>query len=145
MHLASYLPRALRDRLATHNRPLRFLVAGAVNTAFGLTIFPLLLWSSNWLERHYMVALLIAQVTSVLFAFSAYRIGVFRVKGDMAKQFGLFSSFYLFNYSLNWAALPLLVEVGGMHPIIAQLGFAVLLMGASYFWHSRVTFREHKG
>lgn len=145
MELASYLPRALRDRLATHNRPLRFLVAGAVNTGFGLAIFPLLLWSSDWLERHYMVALLIAQVTSVLFAFSAYRIGVFRTQGEIARQFGLFSSFYLFNYILNWAALPLLVEVGGIHPMIAQLGFAVVLMVGSYFWHSRVTFRERKG
>jgi putative flippase GtrA len=107
-----------------------------------LAIFPALLWSSNWLEDHYMVALLIAQATSTLFAFAAYRIGVFRAKGRMARQFGLFSSFYLFNYVLNWAALPLLVEVVGIDPVIAQLGFAGIVMVGSYFWHSRVTFRE---
>lgn len=135
-------PRTLRDRFAASDRPLRFLAAGALNTGFGLAIFPLLLWSSDWLEHHYMVALLIAQFSSVLFAFTAYRIGVFRAKGDMARQFGLFSSFYIFNYLLNWATLPLLVEVGGIHPIIAQLGFAIVLMIGSYFWHSRVTFRD---
>lgn len=137
-------PRSLRDRLTANERPLRFLVAGAINTGFGLAIFPLLLWSSAWLEHHYMVALLIAQATSVLFAFSAYRIGVFRAKGDMARQFGIFSSFYLFNYVLNWAALPLLVEVGGIAPLFAQLGFAIVLIVGSYFWHSRITFRERK-
>ena len=137
--------RLLRERLATHNRPLRFLVAGALNTGFGLAIYPLLLWSSHWLRDHYMVALLIAQATSVLFAFSAYRFGVFRTKGDVARQFGLFSSFYLINYAINWVALPLLVEIGGISPVIAQLGFALVVMVGSYYWHSRVTFRERKG
>jgi putative flippase GtrA len=137
--------RTLRGRLVANERPLRFLVAGAINTGFGLAIFPALLWSSDWLERHYMIALLIAQATSVLFAFSAYRIGVFRAKGDMARQFGIFSSFYLFIYVLNWAALPLLVEVGGIPPIIAQLGFAIATIAGSYFWHSRVTFRKREG
>lgn len=137
--------RFLRERVATHNRPLRFLVAGALNTGFGLAIFPALLWSSHWLKLHYLVALLIAQATSVLFAFSAYRIGVFRTKGDAARQFGLFSSFYLVNYVINWAALPLLVEYGGITPVIAQLGFAIVMMLGSYYWHSRVTFRQREG
>lgn len=134
-------PRTLRDRLVASERPLRFLVAGAINTGFGLAIFPLLLWSSGWLERHYMVALLIAQATSVLFAFMTYRLGVFRAEGQVARQFGLFSSFYLFNYAANWITLPILVEVVGITPIIAQFGFAILLMIGSYFWHSRITFR----
>lgn len=137
--------RFVRERLATHNRPLRFLVAGALNTGFGLAIFPALLWSSHWLKVHYMVALLIAQATSVLFAFSAYRFGVFRTKGDVARQFGIFSSFYLANYIINWAALPLLVEFGGISPVIAQLGFAFVVMIGSYYWHSRVTFHERDG
>ncbi|WP_426266911.1 GtrA family protein [Sphingomonas sp. LHG3443-2] len=122
-------------------RPLRYVIAAGLNTAFGLAIYPLLLWSSEWLHQHYMVALVIAQATSLLFAFTTYRLGVFQTRGDTARQFGLFSSFYLFNYAANWAALPLLVEVGGIHPIIAQLGFALVLMIGSYFWHSRVTFK----
>lgn len=134
--------RIVRARLASHGRPLRFLVAGVINTLFGLAIFPALLWSSDWLHRHYMVALLIAQVASVLFAFAAYRFGVFRTKGGMARQFGLFSSFYIVNYVINWIALPLLVEFGGLKPWIAQLGFACVVMIGSYYWHSRVTFRE---
>jgi len=125
-------------------RPARILIAGAINTGFGLAIFPLLLWSSSWLAVHYMVALIIAQAASVLFAFTTYKVGVFKAQGDTARQFGMFSSFYLFNYAVNWAVLPLLVEFGGVPPVIAQLGFAIAVMIGSYFWHSRITFRRRE-
>ena len=123
-------------------RPKRYLVAAALNTGFGLAIFPLLIWSSRWLAENYMIALLIAQGVSLVFAFTTYRLGVFRAEGDVARQFGLFSSFYLFNYAANWAALPFLVEVAGIHPILAQLGFAIILVVGSYFWHDKVTFKK---
>lgn len=138
-------PRTLRQRLDASERPLRFLVAGGINTGFGLAIFPLLLWSSDWLRDHYMVALLIAQSISVSFAFVTYRFGVFRDKGEIVRQFGIFSSFYLFNYIANWVALPFLVEVASIPPVIAQLGFTIILIVGSYFWHSRVTFRKREG
>lgn len=143
-HSQSELLRRVRERTATHDRPLRFLFVGALNTAFGVAIFPALLWSSRWLHDHYLVALLIAQAVSLVFAFSAYRLGVFRAKGRVRRQFGLFSSFYLANYVINWAALPLLVEFGGIRPVIAQLSFALVIIVGSYYWHSRVTFREQE-
>jgi putative flippase GtrA len=117
-------------------RPLRFLVAGAANTAFGLSIYPLLLWSVPAFATHYLLALGIAQAVSLCFAFATYKLGVFRTRGNLAREFGAFSSFYLFNYAANWAALPLLVELAHIPPVIAQLGFS------SWVWHSRVTFRE---
>jgi putative flippase GtrA len=122
-------------------RPLRFLVAGAANTAFGLAIYPLLLWSVPAFATHYMAALGVAQVVSLCFAFATYKLGVFRTRGNIAREFGAFSGFYLFNYAANWAALPLLVELGGIPPVIAQLGFTIVLIATSWFWHSRVTFR----
>ncbi len=122
-------------------RPLRFLVAGAANTAFGLSIYPLLLWSVPAFSTHYMVALGVAQVVSLCFAFATYKLGVFRTRGNIAREFGAFSGFYLFNYAANWAALPLLVELAGIPPVIAQLGFTIVLIATSWFWHSRVTFR----
>jgi putative flippase GtrA len=122
-------------------RPLRFLVAGAANTAFGLAIYPLLLWSVPAFATHYMIALGVAQLVSLCFAFATYKLGVFRTRGNIAREFGAFSGFYLFNYAANWAALPLLVELAGIPPVIAQLGFTIVLIATSWFWHSRVTFR----
>jgi putative flippase GtrA len=126
-------------------RPLRYLLAGAANTAFGLAIYPLLLWSVPAFHTHYLIALALAQAISLCFAFATYKLGVFRTRGNVAREFGAFSSFYLFNYAANWAALPLLVELGGVPPIVAQLGFTALLIVGSWFWHSRVTFRSAGG
>jgi putative flippase GtrA len=123
-------------------RPLRFVVAGASNTAFGLAIYPLLLWSVPAFATHYLVALGIAQALSLCFAFATYKLGVFRTRGNLVREFGAFSSFYLFNYAANWAALPLLVELAAIPPVIAQLAFSAVLIATSWLWHSRVTFRE---
>ena len=108
----------------------------------GLAFYPLLLWSVPILHTHYMIALGISQAICLCFAFIIYKLGVFRTRGNLAREFAKFASFYLINYALNWLALPLLVEAGGVPPIIAQVGFSLLVMVGSYFWHSRLTFRE---
>jgi len=140
--------RALADRVralaARNDRPLRFAIAGLANTVFGLAIYPTLLWSSPWLHRHYMTGLGIAQAVSLCFAFVSYKIVAFRTLGrrGVARQAGLFSTFYLINYAANWLALPLLVRGLHLDPVVAQIGFSVVLMLGSYFWHSRLTFRS---
>jgi putative flippase GtrA len=123
-------------------RPLRFLVAGGLNTLFGLSIFPLLLWSFAYLREHYLIGLGIAQAVSLCFAFTTYKFGVFRTRGQYVREFMAFSSFYLINYAANWAALPALVEWARWDPIVAQLFFSLIIIIASYAWHSRITFRE---
>jgi putative flippase GtrA len=122
-------------------RPLRFAAAGAANTVFGLAIYPLLLWGVPALRHHYLIALGIAQAVSICFAFTTYKFGVFRTRGNLVSEFGTFASFYLANYAANWAALPLLVELGGVPPVIAQMSFTFALIIGSWFWHSRVTFK----
>jgi putative flippase GtrA len=123
-------------------RPLRFLVAGAANTAFGIALYPALLWGVPALATHYLIALGIAQALSLCFAFTTYKLGVFRTRGNLAREFGKFASLYLVNYAANWAALPLLVELAQIPPVVAQLAFTAALIVGSWFWHSRVTFRE---
>ena len=126
---------------ASAERPLRFAAAGAANTVFGLGIYPLLLWAVPVFHTHYLIALGIAQAVSLCFAFTTYKLGVFRTRGNLVREFGAFASFYLANYAANWIILPILVEIGGVPPVIAQLGFAFVIIVTSWFWHSRVTFR----
>jgi len=125
--------------------PFRFLIAGGINTALGLSFYPLLLWAVPLMRTHYMVALGISQVVCLCFAYAVYKFGVFRTRGGVTREFGAFSGFYLCNYAANWAVLPLLVESGRIHPSIVQLGFNLLVVIGSYFWHSRVTFRPAAG
>lgn len=131
----------LRARLRENGRPLRYLVAGGLNTLFGLGFYPALLWFSPWLARHYMTALVLSQVVCVLFAFTTYKIGVFRGGGSVVRQLGMFSTFYYAVFAVNLVALPLLVQGLGVRPIPAQLGFSIVTLVGSYFWHSAVTFR----
>ena len=124
------------------DRPLRYVIAGSANTALGLTFYPFLLWAVPFFRTHYLMALGIAQVVCLCFAYLIYKLVVFRTRGNVAREFGRFSSFYLANYAANWALLPLLVEFAHMHPSIVQIGFSLIVLVGSYFWHSRVTFRS---
>jgi putative flippase GtrA len=125
-------------------RPFRYLVAAGMNTAFGVAIYPALLWGFPWLRVHYMIGLLIAQALSLSFAYANYKLGVFQTRGGYAREVTAFVSFYGVNYAANWVALPALVELGHLPPIIAQLMFSAVIMITSYFWHSKVTFRDAK-
>ena len=136
--------RRLPALLARHEKQVRFLVAAGVNTAFGLSIYPVLLLSFTALNRHYLLALAIAQLLSLSFAFAVYKLGVFRTQAGIVGEFGRFASFYLFHYAANWIALPVLVEAAGIPPIIAQVGFSLVLMASSWFWHSRITFKSRE-
>lgn len=116
-----------------------------LNTALGVAFYPALLWLFTPLRQHYLLALGISQAVCLLFAFATYKLGVFRSQGRVVREFFRFSSFYLINYAANWVALPALVEFGKIDPLYAQMGFTVVLVTGSYFWHSRITFkaRDH--
>ena len=122
-------------------RPLRSLIAGGLNTLVGLTAYPILLWSSSWFYEHYLVALLVVQVFCLCFAFTTYKVGVFRTRGNIVSEFVRFSSYYMGTYAVNWAVLPALVEIAKIDPIIAQYIYAFIVLVGSYFWHSSVSFK----
>ncbi len=131
----------VRTRLRRGERPVRYLLAGAANTAFGLSFFPALLWFSPWFAHNYMVALLLSQVVCVVFAFSTYKIGVFRTRNNILREFAYFASYSYAVFGANLIALPLLVQGFGLHPIPAQFSFSLMTLAGSYFWHQAVTFR----
>ena len=129
------------QRLRDGERPVRFVLAGAFNTIFGLALFPAMLWLSPYLHQHYMVGLILSQAVCTICAFFIYKLGVFRTQANIVREFWVFSSFYYATYALNLVALPALVVGAEIPPIPAQLGFSFATMVGSYFWHSLVTFR----
>jgi putative flippase GtrA len=137
--LADRLLLVRRAGLPRAGRPIRFALAGVLNTLFGLSIYPALLWTVPAFRRDYLLALVIAQAASLCFAFAVYKLTVFRTRRGAAREFARFLPFYLINYGVNILALPLLVRAG-LRPIVAQLIFSGAVMAGSYFWHSRITF-----
>jgi putative flippase GtrA len=134
----------IRARFTKGGQPLRYVLAGGLNTLLGLALFPALLWISPYLERNYLIALVISQVVCVVFAFSTYKYGVFRTRTNILREFSYFSSFYYVSFGINLVSLPLLVHGLSIRPLYAQLGFSFVTMIGSYLWHSRVTFRAKR-
>jgi putative flippase GtrA len=128
-----------------HKTEVRFLLAGAVNTAVGLGVFPALYFLAAPFKIHYLIIFTISQVICISFAFLSNKFLVFRTQGNLLKESGKFLTFHLGLFSLNLAVLPALVEFVGMNPVWAQTLFAVLIIVTSYFWHSRITFSSPKG
>jgi putative flippase GtrA len=119
---------------------VRFLLAGALNTAVGLAAYPVLFFLLAPLKLHYMVVLGITQVTCVAFSYLTNKFLVFRTVGNYLRESGKFALFHLSYFLVNLVALPVLVEVVGMSPVWGQTLFAVAVIITSYFWHSNVTF-----
>ena len=127
-------------RLEPHALKLRFLAVGAFNTAFGVAIFPLLMWGLGRFGLHYMAVLVISQGVGTLVGFTTQKTFVFRTRGNYLAEFARFSTYYVGTYVVNWLVLPVLVEGFHVNPMLAQPVFVVFVVFTSYFWHSRFTF-----
>jgi len=123
-----------------HETKVRFLLAGALNTAVGLAAYPALFFLMAPLKLHYMVVLGITQVACVAFSYLTNKFLVFRTAGNYLRESGKFVLFHLSYFLVNLVALPLLVEIFGMSPVWGQTLFAVAVIVTSYFWHSKITF-----
>jgi putative flippase GtrA len=131
---------AIRNFARLHETKLRFLVAGGVNTALGLTLFPFLYLVLRPLRIHYVYLLVASGVICVLFSFLTNKLFVFRTHGNWLRELFRFVMFHLSQIALSLAGVPFLVEFTGVSPIVAQPPFAILVILTSYFWHKHVSF-----
>ena len=135
---------SVRDLAGRQGTKIRFLLAGVVNTAFGLATYPALYFLLLPAKLHYLSILAISQVLCVTFSFLTHKFVVFRTFGNYLGEYARFVTFHLSLFLLNLAVLPFLVEFAGMNPVWAQTLFAVLVIVTSYFWYSRFTFTSIK-
>lgn len=118
-----------------------FMIVGGINTVVGFGWFALF----ELLVGHtlgYLASLAFAHVASVLCAFVLYRRFVFRVRGHVLRDLARFEMVYLVAIIVNFLALPLLVEVAGLTPIIAQALIVVVTTIVSYVGHRHFSFRR---
>jgi putative flippase GtrA len=124
-----------------HGKKIRFLIAGMVNTAVGLAVYPILYLVFEPMGMGYIQVLIIAQVLCISFSFVSNKYFVFKTKGNLKKEYLKFFAFHGFYFALNLVCLPILVEAFKINPIISQTGFAIAVIMTSYFWHNAVTFK----
>lgn len=123
-------------------KKIRFLIAGGLNTIFGLALFPMLFIWCEPLHLHYLVLLTVSQLVCVTFAFLTNRYFVFKSSGRLVKQYLTFCSFYYTYFLFNLLLLPLIVEGFSFSPIYTQLVISVFIVLFSYFFHNKVTFAQ---
>jgi putative flippase GtrA len=133
--------RAAKQGLDAGGLKLRFLMVGGLNTVFGLGIFPLLMWVLRPFHLFYMIPLVMSYPLGIVFSYATNKFITFRTKKNYVAEFGKFSTFYIINFLVNLAVLPICVEWFHLPPIPSQFTFALLGVMLSYLWHSRITFR----
>lgn len=122
-----------------------FLAVGAVNTVVGYLFFAAFLlavgqlWGQPW---SYLAALACAHVVSVLVAFVLYRFVVFRVRGHVLADLWRFETVYLLALAVNFALLPLLVEVANLPVLLAQGLIVFVTAVMSFVGHKHYSFRR---
>ena len=118
-----------------HQRLVRFLLTGALNTAFGYCCFAALIF----IGLHYTLAVLLGTIIGVLFNFFTTGKLVF----DMTDHHRLprFFAVYAILYILNVLWLKLMVMLN----VDLYLGGAIAILpmaGLSYFLNSRLVFHH---
>lgn len=127
-----------------HEKKLRFLIAGGLNTVIGLSVYPILYYFLEPLGVGYIQVLLLAQIICITFSFISNKYFVFKTKGNIKKEYAKFFMFYGLYLVLNLICLPFLVEAIQISPIISQTFFSIAIIISSYFWHNFITFKQPK-
>ncbi|GAB3385134.1 hypothetical protein GCM10027568_01780 [Humibacter soli] len=132
------LSRIIRDQRVA------FLLVGGFNTAFGYAMFVLFQWLfGDSLGRFgYLVSLVCSYAVAIFVAFLLHRYLVFRVRGHFWLDLTRFTLVNLLTLGINAVVLPLVIEVTGAPPVIAQAGVALFSAVASYVAHKYFSFRR---
>lgn len=134
--------RTILGRLARDQR-IRFLTVGATNTLVGYLVFSAFtLWVFHDVYLGYLLSLAVSYVVGITLAFVLYRRFVFPVHGHVVRDFARFVSVYLVAIGINAAALPLLVEIARVPPLLAQLLILGVTTLLSFFGHKKFSFRR---
>lgn len=121
----------------THHQVRYLVVAGCTSVGYVALVA-----LGLYLNLHYMVAILIAQVITISCAFPAYRNLVFQSKGTRWADFLRFLSVWASGAVAGLVATPFLVEVFGMNPLFAQVLAILVIAVCSYLGHRFFSFRH---
>ena len=128
-------------RFIRHNTEfIRFLIAGAWNTAFGYGVF-ILLFYMPW-KLHYIVVLIVSNIIAITNAYICYKIFIFKTRGNYLREYLRFYGVYGITFGINLLLLPVFVEILKIHPVISQGMVLSVTIFASYFGHKHFSFRR---
>lgn len=122
---------------------VRFIIVGGINTVVGYVLFALFELTVGH-AIGYLGSLYASYAIAVCFAFVLHRSFTFRIAGsqNVAAEFIRFASVYMVALAINTVALPILVELARLEPLVAQAIVVVVTTLLSYFGHKMFSFRR---
>lgn len=128
---------------ARYAESIRFVLVGVINTVLGYGLFVLL---ELTIGSHfgYLVNLYLSYAVSIAVAFALHRRFTFRVRGtgNLLIDFVRFVGVYMVSLLANTILLPILVEIAGLTPLVAQAIIVVVMTISTYFGHKFFSFRR---
>lgn len=118
-----------------------FLLVGGANTAFSTILFVVLVMIFH---RRYpsTVYLAISWTTSLILAFFAYRLFVFRVSGRLIRDFFRYLATSITGLALNLGLLAVFVDTMHWPAIPVQVVVTCTVVVFTYFGHKHISFRR---
>ena len=124
------------------NTLFRFIIAGIINTLFGLTLGVIFL---RFLPFHYSLSLLLLTCIAPMFNYFMSLKYVFNSPGNTSgsnKKLGLFFSVYLFMYFVHVLLMSILINQVDLDDIIAYLISAPFIIVMTYILQKKIVFNK---
>lgn len=128
-------PMPLEERIFF--KPLKFLVAGGINTVVTYVVYVLLV-RLGW---HYTLALLTEYTIGIIAGYHMNRHWTFAGHGRPVRSALRYCVTYGIVFCLNLALLGLIVELGALGPIAGQLGVLGTITAVSFLLQNFWVFR----
>lgn len=124
-------------------QPLAYLAVGGWNTFFGVGLF----WLAYalWHDRiPYLILLLSCNILAITNAYIWYKLLVFRTRGNWLREYLRFYLVYGAAMLLGMGLVFVLVQVFGVHPVLANTVTTAVTVICSFFGHRHVSFAPRK-
>ena len=124
------------------NTLFRFIIAGIINTLFGLTLGIIFL---SFLPFHYSLSLLMLVCITPVFNYFMSLMYVFNSNGNTSgsnKKLGLFLSVYLLMYFVQVLFMSILINQAYLDDIIAYLISSPFIIILTYILQKKIVFKK---
>lgn len=121
---------------------IRFIIVGMGNTLIRYLIFVVMGIALS--ISHYQFILASSWVLSSVTAFFAYKIFVFKTKGNHWKEYGKSLLIWSLSYLINAGILELLVKGVALNPYLSQAIAILLITVVNYLLFKHFAFRQQK-
>lgn len=123
-----------------NSQKVAYLVVGVINTLVGFLTF--VAWIMLLGDHLYNLAVLLSYSVSIVIAFVLHRTFVFKVQGNLVRDFAGFVVVNSTGLGLNLMLMFVAVSLLGAPPIPAQIVVLALVAIATFFGHRHISFRR---